>query len=201
MRHCFALLIVFTLGCSPKTLAPQRREDPAAAWKTLLNEDPWRLDARFQLQQAYQEQGDFEAQYALWADTLKRTDNDWRFWKWEEGRKLPKRSSQLIPPKLQGVVEFYLGKKEAEADDQALRLAKLSVTFYPAHPEFERDRALCYSRRGDHPHALQCLLKLLEKHPQDRKTLKAIGDVLEQAGKQKEARIYYEKAEERAERP
>jgi tetratricopeptide (TPR) repeat protein len=59
---------------------------------------------------------------------------------------------------------------------------------------FERSRAICYSRRGDPKAAIHCLLRLLEKNPQDADNLRTMGDVLEKAGKEKEAGIYYEKA-------
>ena len=187
------------MGCGPKTFAPQNPSgvsgDPNGIlrWKDVLQKDPWRLDARFRLADLYQEQSDFELQYDLWARTLQMGDGNLDRFHWENGGLPPQRPSRSIPSHLQDSIDHYLGRKTQEATARALRLSKLGATYFPSKASFERSRAVCYSRRGDAPAALRCLLRLLQRDPKNSKTLLLVGETLEDTGKKKEARLYYRK--------
>ncbi len=196
--------LIFGGGCASKALAP--RTSPAAPensgiapLESTLQKDPWRLDIRFQLAQLYQDQDDFELQYDLWARTLQMRDKNADDFLWENDGPPPESPSRSIPSRLQGSIDHYLDLKTEEATARALRLSKLGATYFPGRRSFERSRALCYSRRGDPEASVRCLLRLLQKDPQDVTTLRMMADVLEKAGKRKGARIYRRKAEKLSE--
>ena len=164
-----------------------------SCWKSALLADPWRLDVDFALAQLYQNLGDFEAQYGLLAKTLQSADKGWRNLRWVEGQKLPKRSSRLILETLQGYIDHYFGLHTEEGDEEAHRLAKLSITFYPNHFSTYNLIATYFSRQKDWARTLKYLLIASLKNPKDSQALCGIGDTLSELGKRKEAGIYYQK--------
>ena len=162
-----------------------------AEWKSAQASDPWRLDVDFALARLYQDLGDFEAQYGLLAQTLQSADKGWRNLRWVDGQKLPKPSSKLIPQTLRETIAYYFSLKTAEADENALRLSRLSLTFYPNRSTTYRSIATYFSRRGDRPHTLKYLLIAHQKDPRDPSILRAIAGNLARWGKKREAGIYY----------
>jgi tetratricopeptide (TPR) repeat protein len=163
-------------------------------WKQALQVNPWRLDVDFDLAQLYQALDQFENQYGFLAQTLLFADKGWRHLQWAGGAKLPKRSSRLIPETLQVYIDHYFGQNTPEGDEKALRLARLSATFYPHRFQTYHAIATYYSRREDWPHALEYLLRANHKNPKDGRVLDEIGDTLVKLGKKKEAGIFYQKA-------
>lgn len=163
-------------------------------WNSALVTDPWRLDVDFDLAQLYQDLGDFEDQYDLLAKTLQSADKGWRNLRWINGQKLPKRSSKLIPGALQGYISHYFDLHTEEGDEDAHRLAKLSITFYPNLSYAYDSIANYFFRRKDLARGLKYLLIASLKNPKDSQALCGIGDILVELGKRKEARIYYRKA-------
>lgn len=190
------LASLLSFGCGPKALVHRSSSSAdvnsgIASLESILQKDPWRLDIRFQLGQLYQDRGDFELQYDLWVGTLQLVDKDSDRFLWENQGPPPESPSRSIPSHLQSSIDHYLDLKTEEATARALRLSKLGLTFFPSKASFERSRAVCYSRRGDAPAALRCLLRLLQRDPENSKTLFLVGETLENAGKKKEARFYY----------
>jgi tetratricopeptide (TPR) repeat protein len=164
-----------------------------AHWQAALQSDPWRLDVGFALARLYQDLGEFESQYGLLAQTLQSADNGWRNLRWAGGQKLPKRSSKLIPETLAGYTAYYFGLHTREGDEEALRLARLSATFYPYRPSAYASMATYFSRQEDWPHTLKYLLIASQKDPKDSLVLCNIGDTLRKCGKKKAGRIYYQR--------
>jgi tetratricopeptide (TPR) repeat protein len=162
-------------------------------WKNVLYLNPWRLDVDFDLAQLYQALGEFENQYGFLAQTLLSADKGWRHLQWTGNAKLPKRSSRLIPEYLQAYIDHYFGLHTEEGDEEAHRLAKLSITFYPNHYSTYNSIAVYFSRKKDWARTLKYLLIANLKNPKDSQALCGIGDTLAELGKKKEARIYYQK--------
>ncbi len=162
-------------------------------WKSALLRDPWRLDVDFALARLYQDLGDFEAQYGLLAQTLQSADKGWKNLRWVEGQKLPKRSSKLIPETLRGYISYYFNLHTPEGDEAALRLARLSITYYPGRSYTYGSIATYFSRRGDWARALKYLLIASLKDPRNSQAIWGIGNILVELGKKKEAGIYYQK--------
>ncbi|HTC20929.1 MAG TPA: tetratricopeptide repeat protein [bacterium] len=163
-------------------------------WRQALQSNPWRLDIDFDLARLYQSLDQFENQYNFLAQTLLFADKGWRHLQWAGNAKLPKRSSRLIPETLQVYIEHYFGQNTQEGDEKALRLARLSATFYPHRSQTYHAMATYYSRRKDWPHTLEYLLRANHVNPKDSRVLQEIGDTLVELGKKKEARIFYQKA-------
>lgn len=192
----FAPAFLVPFGCGSKPLVRPSPGSPngIAQLERTLRDDPDRLDLRLQLARLYQDQDDFEPEYALWVKTLQLADQASHHYRWEDGPTPPQRPSRLICADLQVSIDHYLGHDNEEGTARALRLSKLGLTYFPNRRSFERSRAVCYSRRGDPKAAVHCLLRLLARDPGDPATLRTMGDVLEEAGKEKEAGIYFEKA-------
>ncbi len=162
-------------------------------WKSALVTDPWRLDVDFALAEVYQDLGDFESQYNLLAQTLQSADKDWKNLRWANGQKLPRRSSKLVPETLKGYISHYFGLQTEQGDEEAFRLSKLSITYYPDRSYTYNSIATYFSRRKDLARALKYLLLANLRDPKDSQVLCGIGDTLEALGKRKEAGIYYQK--------
>ncbi len=162
-------------------------------WKNALHLNPFRLDVDFDMAQLYQALGEFENQYSFLAQTLQSADKGWRHLQWMGNTKLPKRSSRLIPEYLQACTDHYFGLHTEEGDEEAHRLAKLSITFYPNHFSTYNSIATYFSRQKDWARALKYLLIASLKNPKDSQALYGIGDALVALGKRKEAGIYYRK--------
>jgi tetratricopeptide (TPR) repeat protein len=163
-------------------------------WRQALQSNPWRLDVDFDLARLYQALGQFENQYNFLAETLLFADKGWPHLQWAGNAKLPKRSSRLIPETLQAYIDHYFGQNTQGGDEKALRLARLSATFYPHRSQTYHAMATYYSRRKDWPHTLEYLLRANRINPKDRRVLNEMGDTLAALGKKKEAGIFYQKA-------
>lgn len=162
-------------------------------WQSALQASPERLDYYFHLARLYQKENRFDLEYQVWVDACKAADRHWRSLRWIDGEKLPHRSSRLIPEALQDSILHYFQKGNDQNDEHALRLAKLSYTFYPRHPAAYNSIAAYFALEGDWEHSLKYLLMASQQAPKDSLVLNNIGFVLAQMGKKKEARIYYQR--------
>lgn len=173
----------FNKGLTTANLQELRRAFPY--WKSALQLNPWRLDIDFDMAQLYQALGEFENQYGFLAQTLKYADKGWRRLQWLGNAKLPKRSSRLIPEYLQAYIDHYFGLHTEEGDEEAHRLAKLSITFYPNHSSAYKSIATYFSRQKDWARTLKYLLIASLKNPKDSRALCGIGDTLAELGKKR----------------
>ena len=162
-----------------------------SCWKAALQNDPWRLDVRLSLARLYQDQDDFESQYGLLARTLQISDKGWRNLEWLEGGRLPQRSSRLIPAAMQVFITRCFDRNTEEGDQEARRLARLTLTFYPRQAQAYRSLSVFFVRRQDWPRAVKYLLIANQRAPEDSPILCSIGDILDRLGKKREAGIYY----------
>ena len=160
-------------------------------WKKALLSSPWRLDLYFKLARLFQDLGDFQSQYDTLANGLQYVDKNHRNLKWVDPKFLP--FSRTIPPLVQEPIASYLGQDRPEARDQAHRLIRLAVTFYPDEPYFYNSLAAYYSTKEDWPRTMKYLLIACNKDPRDSFFVFNIGNTLAGMGKTREARIFYRK--------
>lgn len=165
----------------------------AGCWKKAVDLYPWRMDIRFWLARAYQDLGNFDAQYQTLAEALQYADKNKKKLKWNNNEDLPGRRSQFIPESMQDFEDYYFVRQRTESDEMAFRLAKLTITFYPNHPDAYNSMAAYYSYKQDWEHTLKYLLLASQKDPQDSLVLNNIGNVLMKLEKYKEAGFYYRK--------
>ncbi len=181
-------------GPDPEARFDQKKLGKAADyWKKAADLYPWRMDIRFWLARAYQDLGNFDAQYQTLAQALQYADKNKKKLKWNNNEDLPDRRSRFIPESMQDFEDYYFARQRAENDQMAFRLAKLTLTFYPNHPDAYNSMAAYYSYQQDWEHTLKYLLLAGQKDPQNGLVLNNIGNVLMKLDKRKDAEIYYQK--------
>jgi len=158
-------------------------------WRKALFSCPWRLDLCFKLSRLFQDLGDFQSQYDTLANGFQYLDKNRRNLKWVDPDFLP--PSTAIPPRLRETIAFYLGQDKPEAQDNAHRLIRLGITFFPQDPYFYNSLAAYYSAKEDWPHTMKYLLIASGKAPKESLFVFNIGNTLAGMGKKKEAKIYY----------
>jgi tetratricopeptide (TPR) repeat protein len=162
-------------------------------WRNALLLDPSRLDLYLGLARLYQDIDQFESQYDILADAFQYIEKKPRKLNWGT-RKIPKKSrGKFIPESIQDYASYYFGLQQTQDNEKVLRLAKLTMTFYPRHPSSYNSVAAYFSFKKDWLHALRYLLIASQKEPNDSVVLCNIGYVLTQLGKKKEAGIFYRK--------
>jgi tetratricopeptide (TPR) repeat protein len=179
-----------------ETLNESEREllaKAAAYWKRAIRLDPRRLDLRFNLARLYQALGDFEAQYAVLAQAVQFAEKNRKKMEWDQGEELPEPPSELFPEVLQECAVHYFDLKTPPGDEKALRLTRLSITYFPKHPYAYNSMAIYFFNRGDLPHALKYFLVANRKDPRDSLVLGNIACLLEWMGKKDEAGIFWRK--------
>jgi tetratricopeptide (TPR) repeat protein len=162
-------------------------------WKQALEQCPWRLDLYFKLAQLYQDTGDFESQYSILAKGLLYADKNRKNLKWIDNEDLPENRKEFIPKCIQTYAGYYLGQGQPEGDEKALRLEKLTITFYPGYGYAYNAMAACYSYRPDWERTLKYLLIAQQKAPHNSLILGNIGNLLSKIDKKREAGIFYKK--------
>jgi tetratricopeptide (TPR) repeat protein len=162
-------------------------------WKKAVRLYPWRLDLCFWLAHLYQDMDDFEAQYQTLAESLQYADKHRKKLRWENNSILPERASKLIPESLQSYENHYFGQQKLSSDENAFRLAKLIITFFPNHPYAYNSMAAYFWFKNDWEHALKYLIIANHKDPQNSLVLNNIGNILMKLNQPKEAKVYYRK--------
>ncbi len=155
--------------------------------------EPPRLDLRFDLARLYQDLGDFEAQYAILSQAVQYADKNRKKLEWADGEDLPERSSELIPEVLQECAVHYFDRKDPEDDEKALRLMRLSITYFPNHPYAYNSIAIYFFNKKDWPRTLKYFLIANQKDPRDGLVLGNIACLLGEMGKKEDAKIYWRK--------
>ncbi len=180
------------LGEMGKAVPADRRLTAWAVqcWKEALRLSPERLDLYLRLARLYQALGDFRSQYDTLGDGLEYADKHPRRLRWDGGRKPPLYLSKLVPEALQDSIAHYFGQGEPE---RALDLAKLSITFYPAHPFAYNSIAFYYAAKQDWRRTLKYLLLAHTKARKNSLVLLNLGNLLEKLGKGREAGVFYRK--------
>ena len=164
-----------------------------SSWISAIRRNPNRLDYYWRLARLYQSMENFEAQYSTLAEALQYADRRPGRIRWKGGKKLPLPNGEFIPYLLQGFMTHYFKQHKTDSDEKALRLARLAVTFFPAHPYAYNCMAAYYYGRQDWSRALKSLLLANVKAPRDSLVVRNIGNTLLSMGKFREAKIFYRK--------
>jgi tetratricopeptide (TPR) repeat protein len=163
----------------------------AQSWITAIRQDPARLDFYWRLARLYQDMGNFEAQYSILAEGLQYADRHPSKMRWKSGKNLPLPREEFTPYLLQGFMTHYFKQHKPESDEKVLRLARLTVTFFPNHPYAYNCMAAYFYGKQDWPRALKSLLLANVKAPRDSLVVRNIGNTLSTMGKFREAKIFY----------
>lgn len=157
-------------------------------WKAALRLSPERLDLYLRLARLYQALGDFRSQYDTLGEGLEYADKHPRRLRWDGGQRPPLFLFKRVAEDLQDSIAHYFRQGEPE---KALDLAKLSITFYPAHPYAYNSIAFYYAAKQDWPRTLKYLLQAHAKARKNSLVLLNIGNLLEKLGKGRDAAVFY----------
>jgi tetratricopeptide (TPR) repeat protein len=165
----------------------------AQYWKKALEACPWRLDLYYRLAYLYQDLGDFESQYGTLVESFKYASRNMRKLRWINGQALPQPPNRFIPGAQQDFEAYYLAQEDPLEREKALRLCRLTLTFYPRHSRPYNSIAAYFALKQDWPRTFRYLLTAKKINPRDSLVLDNIGSTLLGLGKKRIAAIYFKK--------